>query len=292
MAKRYLEKPKESVKKRLVAAIIIVVLIMALIIEASLSFFSDIVFSVSNVVLGNIDITMSNEEMDYEDEWHLGDTNYFRWTITNTGISAVELENTITATWVDNPNLSVANVIEIEAVNLSIDPIILRAGESYDFEFRIIFAEKTELTRNYLLEFNGLDLELAVQTKAILANGNDTWYDIEQTTFILRDAIVTLDPLSETDFEYTGDRQTFIVPQTGMYFLEVWGADGGAVTTSITNGRGGYSSGWVNLTAGETLYLYVGGMGEASQGSHTYINAGGFNGGGSARNSGVTYRWN
>jgi len=285
MAKRYAEKPKVSIKRKITATIIIAVLIMVLIIEASLSFFSDIVVNATNIILGNVNITMSNEEIDYEDEWNLGDTNYFRWTITNTGISKVQLSNTITPVWVDS-SLSTANVIEIEAVNASVTPIILAPGESHAFEFRVIFEARIELSREYLLAFNGLDLELQIETRGILADGNDTWNDTETTTLTLKDAIVELDPLNEMDFEYTGERQIFVVPQTGRYFLEVWGADGGAVPNSIFNGRGGYSSGWVNLTAGETLYLYVGGRGEETEGAN-HINAGGFNGGGSARNSGT-----
>lgn len=70
--------------------------------------------------------------------------------------------------------------------------------------------------------------------------------------------------LSVTKFDFTGDVQTFTVPSTGKYKLEVWGAQGGndpAFPTTVFGGRGGYSTGEVNLVAGTILYLYVGGQG-------------------------------
>ena len=88
-------------------------------------------------------------------------------------------------------------------------------------------------------------------------------------------------------FAYTGDVQAHLVPTTGKYKLEVWGAQGGSYSphraaqsgTGIP-GKGGYSVGEINLTAGTILYVYVGGKG------NTDINGtGGFNGGGNSRSS-------
>ncbi len=72
-------------------------------------------------------------------------------------------------------------------------------------------------------------------------------------------------------YGYTGDVQTFTAPQNGTYKIELWGAQGGSYNTVI-GGKGGYTAGEINLTKGETLYVYVGG-----EGSDT---AGGYNGGG------------
>jgi len=66
----------------------------------------------------------------------------------------------------------------------------------------------------------------------------------------------------QTDFSYTGSFQSFIVPATGTYKLEVWGAQGGTAGSSA-GGLGGYSSGYISLTAGKTIYIYVGQMGQA-----------------------------
>ena len=69
-------------------------------------------------------------------------------------------------------------------------------------------------------------------------------------------------------FDYTGDVQSFTVPVSGIYKLEVWGAQGG-----ISGGNGGYSKGYKTLTQGTVIYIVCGGAG----GSET---SGGYNGGG------------
>ena len=83
---------------------------------------------------------------------------------------------------------------------------------------------------------------------------------------------------NETLFSYTGSPQTYIVPETGVYILEVWGAAGGSVN-GLAGGSGGYSSGQVNLTKGEILYIYVGGKGKGATKSGEALD-GGYNGGG------------
>ena len=80
-------------------------------------------------------------------------------------------------------------------------------------------------------------------------------------------------------FDYTGSEQKFVVPYTGMYRLEVWGAEGGRRNTSAYGGKGGYSAGEINLKKGEVLSIFVGGDG-SSKGK-------GWNGGGAAGYSNV-----
>lgn len=70
------------------------------------------------------------------------------------------------------------------------------------------------------------------------------------------------------DFNYTGSEETFDAPCTGQYKLEVWGAQGGG----SEGGAGAYSSGIIELTESETLYINVGSQGEEVNG--------GYNGGG------------
>ena len=87
------------------------------------------------------------------------------------------------------------------------------------------------------------------------------------------------------NFAYTGAAQTFTVPETGKYKLEVWGAQGGTGRTQYTNiagGKGGYSVGIVSLSSGTTIYAYVGGKGTDWTSSASNRN-GGFNGGGTGR---------
>ncbi len=74
------------------------------------------------------------------------------------------------------------------------------------------------------------------------------------------------------NFGYTGNVQTFTAPENGLYFLEVWGAQGG--DSGNPGGNGGYARGYIELDEGDDLYIYVGqqpgGM------------SGGWNGGGNA----------
>ena len=77
-------------------------------------------------------------------------------------------------------------------------------------------------------------------------------------------------------FNYTGGVQTFTAPATGTYTLEVWGAAGGGWGSHDLT-PGGYSSGQVNLTAGQTLYICVGGSGYDLSKGHGHET--GYNGG-------------
>ena len=83
-------------------------------------------------------------------------------------------------------------------------------------------------------------------------------------------------------FDYTGDVQEFIVPKTGIYKLETWGAQGGSGSSTFYGGYGAYSTGLVFLEKGETVYVNVGGQGSQKSGSNG--GAGGYNGGGAGGN--------
>ena len=117
------------------------------------------------------------------------------------------------------------------------------------------------------------------------------------------------DPCSSTacEFDYMGKHQTFVVPATGYYQVEVWGASGGSSDVlcddgerigSYLGGYGSYSTGVVYMTENEQYYVYVGGAGEDASGwwdglpdkgsggscyARRYPGAGGFNGGGSGK---------
>ena len=91
------------------------------------------------------------------------------------------------------------------------------------------------------------------------------------------------------NYDYLGAEQMFIVPQTGTYQLETWGAQGGSYNEEYIGGYGGYSTGKINFTAGDILYINVGGQGTTGLATtnETY-NRGGYNGGG---NSGGYYAY-
>lgn len=80
------------------------------------------------------------------------------------------------------------------------------------------------------------------------------------------------------NINYTGKEQIYIVPKTGNYKLETWGAQGGSIS-GYTGGLGGYSKGEVTLTKYDILYINVGGAGIGATGTGQTLN-GGYNGGG------------
>jgi hypothetical protein len=92
---------------------------------------------------------------------------------------------------------------------------------------------------------------------------------------------------------YTGTIREVIIPETGTYRLEVWGAQGGDSYNSSSGewrfgGRGGYSHGELQLTAGRTLYVGVGEQG--LQNGAASFNGGGKSGGNySASGGGATH---
>ena len=74
-------------------------------------------------------------------------------------------------------------------------------------------------------------------------------------------------------YDYTGSVQEITLVK-GSYKIECWGAQGGYRSSTTYGGKGGYSTGVLNLTKKTTLYVYVGGSG------NTGGTNGGFNGGG------------
>ena len=94
------------------------------------------------------------------------------------------------------------------------------------------------------------------------------------------------------DFDYTGNEQNLVVPHTGYYKLEVWGAQGGGgevvsgggyTKTAGRGGYGAYSVGVVNLNKDARVYVNVGGQGSMCKlTGGACAGSGGYNGGGYA----------
>jgi len=87
-------------------------------------------------------------------------------------------------------------------------------------------------------------------------------------------------------YSYTGDYQMFTAPESGYYQIEAWGAQGGSYNSAYYGGYGGYSTGVVQLTKDENIYIYAGGAGTVSNGS---LVDGGYNGGGDALARSTSY---
>lgn len=104
---------------------------------------------------------------------------------------------------------------------------------------------------------------------------------------IVSEPFVGLPLGTEYVFDYTGDVQEFVVPYSGTYELQVWGAQGGYRSNSSMGGKGGYAKGEINLEQGEKIFVYVGGTGNIGNGTGGY-NGGGPRGGGLPGGGGAT----
>ena len=75
---------------------------------------------------------------------------------------------------------------------------------------------------------------------------------------------------NEYVFGYTGEPQEFVVPKTGYYKVELWGASSENHRNDYVQSLpsyGGYTSGKIKLNKGEKLYVYVGDV------DHTFNNS-------------------
>ena len=85
-------------------------------------------------------------------------------------------------------------------------------------------------------------------------------------------------------FTMTGTNNYYTIKlPSGKYYLEVWGAQGGAGYGSVAGGYGGYAKALYTITATTTIYVYVGGAGSAATSTNGATTAGGYNGGGSTK---------
>ena len=100
------------------------------------------------------------------------------------------------------------------------------------------------------------------------------------TTTYYAEAGVYGGPLTTDTYVYTGAPQYFVIPAgVDSVTLEAWGAQGNSNALSVAGGLGGYATGKLAVTAGDTLWIFVGGGG-------TVTTTGGYNGGGAGGNGG------
>lgn len=90
-----------------------------------------------------------------------------------------------------------------------------------------------------------------------------------------------LNAQSTYTFNYTGNVQQWTVPEgVSTLLIDVYGAAGGDGDNG-SGGRGGRSQGYLQVTPGQVLNIYVGGQGNVTNTVSTWA-SGGYNGGGSA----------
>lgn len=98
-----------------------------------------------------------------------------------------------------------------------------------------------------------------------------------------------------TTYTYKGTVETFTVPSTGDYKIELYGAAGGS--QEVAGGKGAYVSVEVILTKGNVLYICVGGKGVKTTSTGSYngwvptVGAGGYNGGAGGSSYGHQDGW-
>ena len=106
----------------------------------------------------------------------------------------------------------------------------------------------------------------------------DYYYDDSTSKYIsMLDSSIRFSGES-MNYSYTGSSQVFTSGHDGTYMLEAWGAQGGSYSDKYYGGYGGYSKGIISLKKNKSLYVYVGGQGEASCVDKKCV--GGYNGGG------------
>ncbi len=132
-------------------------------------------------------------------------------------------------------------------------------------------------------------------TKFNSQEGTDQWSTEYSATGLLSGYINHHDAYSKRagstysgSFSYSGTFLTFIVPFSGTYTIECWGASGGDANYYSGNlaGRGGYVSGQIDLDMDDTFYIYIGGTGTRTYKYEGFVGYGGYNGGGTASNTG------
>ena len=241
----------------------------------------------SNIVKSTcISLSLTNEQNDIslDKQYPISDEagaslTPYSFTITNTCRNAISYNlnlEMLEGTTLDSKyvktmlNDNIVNLATLDATDTSINTSteaktlasgILASTKSINYEFRMWMDSNTEADSNSM-------------NKEFLAK-----------------IVVTGVPIKSYDFEYTGAVQTFTVPQTGTYKIEVWGASGydkqcGNYNATECNmpdvlkdsyGLGAYVSGILNVSKDNILYVYVGG--------NNFYNGGGR---GEARGGGAT----
>jgi hypothetical protein len=74
---------------------------------------------------------------------------------------------------------------------------------------------------------------------------------------------LTTTSIAQIDFLYTGSSQVYVVPAgVDELFIQAAGAKGGTgFPADHIGGNGGYTTGYLSVTPGDILHIYVGGMG-------------------------------
>lgn len=118
--------------------------------------------------------------------------------------------------------------------------------------------------------------QLQINKYIIIYDGKKAKVDLEKTEIGEVDCDEPEQKLRIWEFKHAKEGQEFIVPYTGKYKIELWGASGGS---SVYNG--GYTQGNINLVKDQKYYIYVGETSITPTGGSGKVTPSTFNGGGS-----------
>ena len=142
---------------------------------------------------------------------------------------------------------------------------------------------KTDKVPNYnTYNFNKIDCQ----------NGSNLTWDNDKWEFVINDyqendtCKIYFSSKTTIELAYTGSEEKIVIPKTGFYKLETWGAAGGSASSSLLGGSGSYSAGVISLSKNDVLYINIGGGGNCSTGLSAL---GGYNGGGAAISRSSSY---
>ena len=215
--------------------------------------------------------------------------------------STPQLSLKITEVNTSNSTENYNSIKEIREFNSKVDTVQLLKDVVVDAPINVDYSEEV------VLDVNGYSLSASNSAYIINNSGDLTLSDSKYTQAVSTyenelaeyqeyaglcdgcepSAEYVLDHSLSTNFDYTGDVQEFIAPESGEYVIEAWGAQGGSnpMNSNVKGGYGAYSKGVISLQEGDKIYIYVGGAGK--DGNNGRGGAGGYNGGGSGGN-GVT----
>ena len=225
-----------------------------------------------------VDMYTTAIDLDFETEVSSATVDGLKHIELNVGYNEVPI--TVTA---QNGDIRVYTII----INREVDPILRTSIKAIKFNDKVvkdIYPKKNEYQYDIdvfcsTLSFD-IDLEFYVDDVTYEISGSDSLDDSGTIIISVTDGVdesiykINYVRSCSIEYDYTGTYQEFIAPETGLYKLEVWGAEGGS-TSQTAGGRGGYASGEIYLVEGKRFYVYVGSSGTTSG------TAGGYNGGGS-----------
>ena len=204
-----------------------------------------------------------------------------------------------------NSIISLSNVDNNSSITYE---ITIYNSTNYDYKFdevKYLLGNDTYSNENIVFELNDLqigDVLKTGETKKFLITFNylNNMVSNDNQLKSLLNFKFSINPYVVATYEYSGDYEIFIVPQDGVYQIELWGASGGDNLTYRVNaegadgiyterdakfigGYGGYTSGEIILKKDDKLFIYIGEMGKRNLQST-------FNGGGAGAIGGTGYK--